>query len=46
MILIPGIIIALTQINWKWFALFISIVVFITVLKIEFGLDFNQINFF
>jgi len=44
MILIPGIIIALTQINWKWFALFISIIVFITALKIELGLDFNQIN--
>lgn len=44
MILIPGIIIALTQINWKWFALFIAMVVFITGLKIEFGLDLNQIN--
>lgn len=46
MIIIPGIIIALTQINWKWFALFIAIIVFIMVLKIEFGLDFNQVNLF
>lgn len=46
MIIIPGIIIALTQINWRWFALFIAIIVFIMVLKIEFGLDFNQVNLF
>lgn len=44
MIIIPGIIISLTQINWKWFALFVAIIVFIMVLKFEFGLDFNQIN--
>ncbi len=46
MIIIPGIIIALTQINWRWFALFTAIIVFIMVLKIEFGLDFNQVNLF
>ena len=46
LILIPGAIMALTMINWRWFGLFVAVLVSVTVLKIQYGLTFEQTNLF